>query len=144
MAEGSGNLLHVELVSPEQILYSGEAQMVLARTVGGGDIAFLPGHAPFIGALQPCVVRVLLPGGKEERAAVYGGFVEVSHNRVSVLSDEAELAGRIDVAAARAAKEAAERGAAAGDADAIAALRRAQVALDAAGAPAGAGHAAGH
>ena len=41
--------LHVELVSPEQVLYSGDASMVVARTSGGGDIAFLTGHAPFLG-----------------------------------------------------------------------------------------------
>ena len=44
--------LQVELVSPERILWTGEADMVIARTVGGGDIAFLSGHAPFVGALD--------------------------------------------------------------------------------------------
>ena len=44
--------LQVELVSPERILYSGQADMVIARTVGGGEIAFLTGHAPFVGALD--------------------------------------------------------------------------------------------
>ena len=44
--------LQVELVSPERILYSGEAEMVIARTVGGGDIAFLPGHSPFVAILS--------------------------------------------------------------------------------------------
>ena len=43
--------LQVELVSPEGIAYSGEAEMVVARTVDGGDIAFQPGHVPFIGVL---------------------------------------------------------------------------------------------
>ena len=67
--------LQVELVSPERILFSGEAEMVIARTVGGGDIAFLTGHAPFLGALDVGVVRIQVPGGaKEERAAVHGGF----------------------------------------------------------------------
>ncbi|HEX2049315.1 MAG TPA: F0F1 ATP synthase subunit epsilon, partial [Actinomycetota bacterium] len=40
--------LQVELVSPERILYSGEAEMVVARTVSGGEVAFLTGHAPFL------------------------------------------------------------------------------------------------
>ena len=43
--------MQVELVSPERVLFSGEATMVILRTLGGGDIAFLPGHAPFLGAL---------------------------------------------------------------------------------------------
>jgi F-type H+-transporting ATPase subunit epsilon len=40
--------MQVELVSPERILYSGEADMVIARTIGGGELAFLTGHAPFV------------------------------------------------------------------------------------------------
>ena len=52
--------LHVELVSPEKTLLSADAIMVQARTLGGGDIAFLPGHAPFIGALDTWTVTVRL------------------------------------------------------------------------------------
>ena len=127
--------LQVEVVSPERILYSGEADMVLARTEGGGDIAFLTGHAPFLGALGTGVVRVVRPGGGEERAAVHGGFVEVSENRVTILSDVAELASQIDRnRAERAAASAEERLRAGNDAEAEAALRRAQVRLQAAGA----------
>ena len=74
--------LHVELVSPEQVLYSGDASMVVARTAGGGDIAFLTGHAPFLGVLVPGVVRVIEAEGPELRVAVFGGFVEVNHDRV--------------------------------------------------------------
>ena len=59
--------LHVELVSPEQVLYSGDASMVVARTAGGGDIAFLTGHAPFLGVLVPGVVRVIEEEGGELR-----------------------------------------------------------------------------
>ena len=89
--------LHVELVSPEQVLYSGDASMVVARTSGGGDIAFLTGHAPFLGVLEPGVVRVIEEEGAELRVAVFGGFVEVNHDRVSILSDAAELSTTIDV-----------------------------------------------
>ena len=116
--------LRVELVSPERILYSGEADMVIARTFGG-DIAFLTGHAPFVGALGIGKVRVRQVDGSEEVAAVHGGFVEVKDNRVTILSDVAELASQIDVARAR---EALSR---AGDDDA--ARRRAEVRLDVAG-----------
>jgi hypothetical protein len=52
--------LEVELVSPERTLFSGEANWVRARTVGGGDIAFLPGHAPFVGALATWTVEISL------------------------------------------------------------------------------------
>ena len=121
--------LQVELVSPERILWSGEADMVVART-SEGDIAFLTGHAPFIGALGIGAVVIEEPGGKQTRAAVHGGFVEVSDNRVTILSDVAELAADIDAQRARAAKERAEAELRAQhDAEHESALRRAELRL---------------
>ena len=124
--------LQVELVSPERILYSGEAEMVIARTVGGGDIAFLPGHAPFVGALEIATVTIR-SGGADELVAVHGGFVEVSNDTVTILSDVAELPEWIDTARAQAAKDRAQS---AGDDDeeAAAALKRAEVRLEVASA----------
>ena len=125
--------LHVEVVSPERILWTGEAQMVLARTIGGGDVAFLTGHAPFVGALDVHTVEVTAEDGGKEIIAVHGGFIEVSHDRVTVLSDVAEVASQIDVERARAAHERAEAATRAGDdAEAEAALRRAHVRISAA------------
>jgi len=124
--------LHVEVVSPERILWTGEADRVIARTIGGGEIAFLTGHAPFVGALDIGLVRVHSEGGEDEVIAVHGGFVEVSHDRVTVLSDVAEVASQIDVERARAALERAEaelRGES--NVEAEAALRRAKVRLEA-------------
>ena len=89
-------MLQVELVSPERILFSGEASMVIARTVGGGDIAFLTGHAPFVGALEVATVTIRSESG-DEVVAVHGGFVEVSNDTVTILSDVAELGSQIDV-----------------------------------------------
>jgi F-type H+-transporting ATPase subunit epsilon len=133
--------LQVEVVSPERILWQGEADMVIARTIGGGDIAFLTGHAPFVGALEIGKVIVRPPSGADEVVAVHGGFVEVSNDRVTILSDVAELASQIDVERAR---QAAERAEAAmrdeHDAEAEAALRRANVRLSVAGQPAAASH----
>lgn len=119
--------LQVELVSPERILYSGEADMVVCRTVGGGEVAFLTGHAPFLGALETGVVRVKTSGG-DEVAAVHGGFVEVRDNRVIILSDVAELAKDIDVSRAEQAKSSATGD----DEEAVAARARADARLDAA------------
>jgi F-type H+-transporting ATPase subunit epsilon len=99
--------LQVELVSPERILYSGEASMVIARTAGG-DIAFLSGHAPFLGALGIGAVRVQGTDGRELQVAVHGGFVEVKDDRVIILSDVAELPDQIDAERAHRAREAAE------------------------------------
>ncbi len=128
--------MEVQLVSPEQVLYVGEADMVIARTLGGGEIAFLRGHAPFLGALADSSVRLVLADGGQERFAVHGGFVEVSHDRVIVLSDVAELASDIDTDRAREAKVRAEDALRtnADDEDAQAALTRADVRLEVAGA----------
>ena len=127
--------MQVELVSPERILFSGEADMVIVRTVGGGDVAFLTGHAPFLGALAIHSARIKRPDGTEETAAVHGGFVHVRDNKVIILSDVAELASQIDVERARRAKEAAEDKARdVDDAEAQAALQRAVLRVDVAGA----------
>ncbi|HEX2736962.1 MAG TPA: ATP synthase F1 subunit epsilon [Acidimicrobiia bacterium] len=100
--------LQVQLVSPERILYEGEADMVIARTLGGGDIAFLTGHEPFLGALRNWPVKLVLTGGGEQYIAVHGGFVQLDHDRAIILSDVAELPVDIDVPRAQAAKERAE------------------------------------
>jgi len=124
----------VEVVSPERVLYSGQATMVITRTLGGGEIAFQPGHAAFLGALTECHTRVFLTDGKVEDIAVHGGFVEVSGNKVSILSDAAELGSSIDVERARRAKERAEETLRhQHDAEAISALGRAHARLNAAG-----------
>ncbi|MEO7429090.1 MAG: ATP synthase F1 subunit epsilon [Acidimicrobiales bacterium] len=126
--------LHVEVVSPERILWTGEADMVTARTVGGGDIAFLTGHAPFVGALDIGKVMIRPADGADELVAVHGGFVEVSNNRVTILSDVAEVASQIDIARAQAAAERAEAALRAEtDVEAEAALRRAHVRIAVAG-----------
>ncbi|MGA0878800.1 MAG: ATP synthase F1 subunit epsilon [Ilumatobacteraceae bacterium] len=100
MAESTS--MQVEVVSPERMLFSGQASQVITRTLGGGEIAFLPGHAPFLAALIPNHTRVYLADGSILDVAVHGGFVEVSNNKVSILTDFAELGSEIDKAAAQA------------------------------------------
>ena len=127
--------MQVELVSPERVLWSGEAEMVITRTLGGGDIAFLPGHAPFVGALGTGVLTIRpTGGGEDERVAVHGGFVEVSNDTVTILSDVAEMASQIDIERARRAKEQAkEHLRHEHDGEVEATLRRAHARLEAAG-----------
>jgi F-type H+-transporting ATPase subunit epsilon len=99
--------VQVDLVSPEEILFSGECTQVLTRT-SNGDIAFLNDHAPFIGVLEIGAVRLWQADGSVTAAAVRGGFVEVSGNTVTILSDIAEPADRIDLDEVRAAISEAE------------------------------------
>ena len=124
----------VEVVSPERVLYSGEATQVITRTLGGGEIAFLPGHVSFLGALVENHTRVYQADGSVLDVAVHGGFVEVSSNTVTILSDGAELASEIDIERARRAKERAEEHMRTEhDAEVESALRRAHARLSAAG-----------
>src|SRR3954447_4545548 len=97
--------MQVELVSPERVVFSGEATQVITRTLGGGEIAFLPGHAPFVGALTENHTRITLADGSQLDVAVHGGFVHVRANTVSVLSEIAELGSGSDRGRAQAAKE---------------------------------------
>lgn len=124
--------LHVELVSPERLLYEGESSEVLARTVEG-EIGFLPGHIPFVGTLLPGVVQVYTEGGIQ-KIAVHSGFIEVSNDHLTLLSDVSEMAEDIDVERARAALERAEQALSADsdDTEAAAAKARAMARLTAA------------
>lgn len=125
--------MQVEIVSAERRLWSGEAEMVVARTTEG-EIGVLPGHAPLLGTLGSGVLRVILAPENEVVVAIHGGFLSVAASGVSVLADIAELGTDIDVARARAAYDTA---AAAGEDDEAAreALARAKARLQAAGSP---------
>ena len=130
------NLTHAELITPERVLFSGEAEAVVLRC-DGGDTTFLANHMDYDGAVAICVVRIegvqrtgasdggtgaggaATPGGGaatpgestslgEVRAAVHGGFVKVADNKVTIVAGTAELAEEIDVARAQRALEAAE------------------------------------
>ena len=93
-----------DLVTPAATLYSGQAEMIVCKTVEG-EIAFLADHEPYIGALDPCLVRVVGPegsDGSEFRVAVHGGFVEVNDNHVIMLADIAQRPEEVDVAQAQA------------------------------------------
>ena len=99
--------MQVELVSPEAVLFSGECSQVVTRTVDG-DIAFLDNHAPFIGALDIGQTQLWANDGVVS-LAINGGFVEVSGNSVTILSDGALPAQDIDVEDAQSDLAAAEQ-----------------------------------
>jgi F-type H+-transporting ATPase subunit epsilon len=93
----------VELVAVERRLWSGKATSVSAQTTEG-EIGILPGHEPVLGQLvEGGVVRIRTTDGGLVTAAVHGGFLSVTGTGVSVLAEDAELAGEIDVDAARSA-----------------------------------------
>jgi F-type H+-transporting ATPase subunit epsilon len=119
------NLFSVQVLAPDRVLLTGKAEQVIMRTEDG-DITFLDGHTPLVGAVVPCVLRVVREGDEEERLAVHGGFVQVEQlddaegdddgapaggvgadtgTRVTVLASVAELSEEIDVERARVALE---------------------------------------
>jgi F-type H+-transporting ATPase subunit epsilon len=81
--------LQVELVSVEEKVWSGEAEMVVARTTEG-ELGVLPGHAPLLGQLaEPGQVRIKLAGGQQVTYEVTGGFLSVTGEGVTVLAESA-------------------------------------------------------
>jgi F-type H+-transporting ATPase subunit epsilon len=100
--------IHVDIVSAEQEIFSGLAEMVFAPATMG-EVGIAPHHTPLLTQLNPGEVRLRLPGGKEEAFYVSGGILEVQPHVVTVLSDTAMRAEDLDEAAVLKAKEEAER-----------------------------------
>ncbi len=98
----------VEVVTPERVVYSGEANMVIARGLEG-DLGILPNHIPLVTPLKIAPVRIKTEGDKETQIAVSGGFMEVRGDKVTILAETAELPGDIDVERAKSAKARAEQ-----------------------------------
>jgi len=95
------NLLQVELVAADRLVWSGEASMVVARTTEG-DVGILPGHAPMLSLMVHGIVDVTTSENETWIAAVDEGFLSVAENRVSILSEHAEMSHEIDLEKARA------------------------------------------
>ncbi len=99
--------LHVDVVSAEEQIFSGEAKFV-ALPGEGGELGILPKHTPLITRIKPGAVRIELASGGEEFVFVAGGILEVQPNRVTVLADTAIRGKDLDEAKATEAKKAAE------------------------------------
>jgi F-type H+-transporting ATPase subunit epsilon len=106
MAAEIGTGLQVALVAADRTVWSGEASMVIARTVDG-DVGVLRGHAPLLSLLTEASVEIASPDGVVH-AAVDGGFISVADDRVSILTEHALLAEEIKIDEAKAELEAAE------------------------------------
>ncbi len=116
--------LHVELVAADRLVWSGAAKMVIARTTEG-DVGILAGHAPLLSVIIEGVVDVQTVDGETWVAAVDAGFMSVANDRVSILSERAEMSHEIDLEKAR---QELERAQASGENDDAAdeAVRRAE------------------
>jgi len=100
-------MLKLEIVTPEKRVVDETVDSVTVPTLTG-EAGILPNHAPLISALRPGILS-FTNKGTTERLAVAGGFVEVSSDTVSVMTDSAETSAEINVEAARSEREAAEK-----------------------------------
>jgi len=99
--------IHVDVVSAEESIFSGEAKFV-ALPGEAGELGILPGHIPLITRIKPGAVRIEKADGGEEFVFVAGGILEVQPNCVTVLSDTAIRGHDLDEAKANDARKAAE------------------------------------
>ena len=99
--------IHVDVVSAEESIFSGEAKFV-ALPGEAGELGILPGHIPLITRIKPGAVRIEKADGGEEFVFVAGGILEVQPHCVTVLSDTAIRGHDLDEAKANEAKKAAE------------------------------------
>jgi len=110
-------MLKLEIVTPEKRVVDETVDSVTVPTLSG-EAGILPNHAPLISALKPGILSFTNKGATE-RLAVAGGFVEVSSDMVSVLTDVAETTADINIEAAKAEREAAEKALAANSTKAV-------------------------
>ena len=82
--------LRVELVAEDQAVWSGQARMVVAKTVEG-EIGLLPDHEPMLAILGEGEVRITLEDGEQLRANAQGGFLSMENNTVTVVARQASL-----------------------------------------------------
>jgi len=100
-------MLRLEIVTPEKKVLDANVDSVTIPTASG-EAGILPNHAPLISALKPGILSYSTKG-TIERLAIAGGFVEVSSDKVAILTDTAESGSEIDAESARAEREAAEK-----------------------------------
>jgi F-type H+-transporting ATPase subunit epsilon len=96
----SDSEMHVELVAADRLVWSGEATMVIARTTEG-DVGVLPNHAPMLSLMVHGIVDVTTTDNETWVAAVDEGFLSVANNRISILSEHAEMSHEVDLERAR-------------------------------------------
>ncbi len=101
-------MVHVEIVSAEKALFSGEAKMVILPG-SQGELGIMPQHAPLLTSLKPGIITLIMEDNSEEFLYVAGGMLEVQPDKVTVLADVAERGENLDLERAEQARKAAEQ-----------------------------------
>lgn len=97
----------LQIITPDEIAYTGEASFLVGKAIDG-EFGILPNHAPMIVALDIAPLRLDAPDGQKHYLAVFGGFCEIEHNQVSIVTLYCQLPDSIDVDRAQRAKQRAE------------------------------------
>lgn len=102
------NTVQCDIVSAQENIFSGKVEMLTA-TASNGELGVMAGHAPMLTGLAPGPVNLTTEDGKEEVYFVSGGYLEVQPHHISILADTAQRAHDVDEAAAKKARDEAER-----------------------------------
>lgn len=109
MADTLTSPMHVEIISPDGPIYKADGVEMIVARAEDGEFAIMKNHLPLASALDMCSVRIHT-GDKEQKVAIFGGFLENKDNKISIIAPLAELAENIDEARAKEAeKRATER-----------------------------------
>lgn len=123
-------MLRLEIVTPERRVLDTEVDSVTVPTASG-EVGILPSHASLVSAIKPGILVYTIKG-TTDKLAISGGFLEVNANKVAVLADSAETASEIDIDAARATRDQAEKAFAAVASNSLSETEVAREQLDAA------------
>ena len=99
--------MSLQIITPDAIVFEGNSTFFVGKAIDG-QFGILPNHAPMIIALDLAPLRIDQPDGTSRELAVFGGFCEIEHNKVSIVTPDCQDPESIDVERARRAKERAE------------------------------------
>ena len=97
----------LQIITPDAVVFEGQSTFFVGKAIDGA-FGILPNHAPMIIALDLAPLRIDQPDGRSRELAVFGGFCEIEHNKVSIVTPDCQDPSSIDVDRARRAKERAE------------------------------------
>ena len=99
--------MSLQIITPDAVVFEGQSTFFVVKAIDG-QFGILPNHAPMIIALDLAPLRIDQPDGTSRELAVFGGFCEIEHNKVSIVTPDCQDPSSIDVERARRAKERAE------------------------------------
>lgn len=97
----------LKIITPDRVLYDGEVERIIVRTIDG-DMAIMRGHIPLVGIVDISTVKLTIDG-KEKKAAISSGYIEVRKNETLLMVEAAEWPDEIDIERAQRARKRAEK-----------------------------------